>query len=80
MVTQGDDLVMYEFNRSDIHAARWLADQQQGRGALDFAGDDDFLLVAPAEILGRQPRVWWADVEFFHLAGGVLAQGRVVHQ
>ncbi len=58
LIAQGDDLLVDEFDRADIDAARRLADQQQVGVALDLAGQHDFLLVAARKILGRQASGW----------------------
>ncbi len=79
-VAQADDLLVNEFDRADIHAARGLADQQQIGVALDLARQNDFLLVAATKILGGQARIGRAHVEPLHLGCGFALDRRVVHQ
>ena len=71
---------MNELDRADIHAPRRLTDKEKVGITLDFPREDDLLLVAAREVLGRQRRDRGADVEPFHLALAVLKDRGVVHQ
>ena len=79
-VAQRHDLLVDEFDCTNVHAARGLPDQQQVGIALDFAGQHDLLLVAARKVLGRKTRVRGPDVKAFHLACGILADRGVVHK
>ena len=79
-VTQGDNLLVDEFNRANINSARRLADQQNIGVVLNIAGQNDLLLVAAGKALGIQARIGGADVKPFHLADGVVEHSRLIHQ
>lgn len=54
----------------DVETAGWVFGDEGVRGAIDFAGDDEFLLVATGEGFGSSLRCVCADVVGGHESGG----------
>src|SRR6478735_3737441 len=71
-------LAMHELDGSHVETPGRLDSQDDLWLAVELAGDDEFLLVAPGERASRGLRSRCAHVELFHLRGGNFAGARIV--